>query len=245
MRQKSAKFYGHFFPCCKRRPPSPPSLASILQKLYDQTNERLLSFGSKLRATVTDEVIFDKNVARYFGVPSSPLPQSKDWIEKMLHRHDRVAQGVKNFIQRPDWPEMRALFDKQFPQAHDLPDIRKADLIVWAVRPLTPRNAVPRACGFLLPISVKGSVVVENRKRRLQARSGKERGLRAGYGALRSFYGLAPKWSRTREKRNRMISAMAKTLAAKIAGLDRLPLPWQPADLLCGYGTNEATTVRG
>ncbi len=136
MRQKRPSFYAHFFSMLQAAAsaPAPPSLAHVLQNLYELTKERHLSFGSKLRATITDDaVIFDKNVAKYFDVPSTPLPpNSKDWLDKLLRRHHLVAQGVQKFIQAPDWPEMRALFDRKFPEAKHFPDIRKADLIIWA-----------------------------------------------------------------------------------------------------------------
>ncbi len=143
MRQKRPDFYQHFFATLQAAAsaPSPPSLAKIMQELYDKTKERHLSFASKLLASVTDdEVVFDRLVANYFRVPSNPLPpNSKDWLAKLLRRHDLVAQGVQNFIRAPDWPQMRALFDKKFPDAQHLPDIRKADLIIWAAgdAPLT------------------------------------------------------------------------------------------------------------
>lgn len=142
MGRKSAEFYRHFFSMLEAAASasSLPSLAAILQDLFDRTKQRHLSFGSKMRATVTDDaVIFDRNVATHFHVPSSPLRQSKDWLAKALQRHDRVAQGIQAFVQRPDWPEIRALFDQAFPNAKHLPDIRKADLIIWAA--YDPRGA--------------------------------------------------------------------------------------------------------
>lgn len=135
MGRKRPKFYDHFFSMLQGAAAAeiPPSLEQILQELYDFTHERHLSFCSKLRATVTDDgVIFDENVASHFHVPSYPLPQCDDWLERLLQRHQRVEQGMQEFVGQPNWSEMRRLFDEAFPNAAHLPDIRKADLIIWA-----------------------------------------------------------------------------------------------------------------
>lgn len=85
-----------------------------------------------MRGTVTLAFLFDKNLATYFRVPSSPLTQIKDWLAKALRRHAEVEKGIWDFIQKPEWPPMRALFDQSFPDAAHLSDITKADLIIWA-----------------------------------------------------------------------------------------------------------------
>jgi hypothetical protein len=135
LRQKSARFYERFFTILQAGASAevPPSLSDILQKLYDDTKERHLSFGSKMRATLADDaVIFDKNVASYFRIPSSSLPPGNDWLVKSLRRHEKVAQGVQAFVRSADWQQKQILFDQAFPNAAHLPDIRKADLIIWA-----------------------------------------------------------------------------------------------------------------
>jgi hypothetical protein len=115
MGRKSAEFYRIFFSMLRALASCapPPSLADILQKLYDDTGERHLSFASKMRATVIeDTVIFDKNVAKYFRVSSSALPKS-NWLARALRRHDQVAEGIQAFIRDFDnavWPR----FDIQF-----------------------------------------------------------------------------------------------------------------------------------
>jgi hypothetical protein len=83
-------------------------------------------------ATIADDaVIFDRNVADHFGVPSSPLPR-RDWLPEALRRYEGIRRGIQAFTQTPEWQEMRALFDQKFPKAAYLSEIRKADLIIWA-----------------------------------------------------------------------------------------------------------------
>jgi hypothetical protein len=109
-----------------------PSLAAVLQKLFDQTAEKHLSFSSKLCATLDDNaVIFDRNVAGFFGVPHGDLGQ-QNWLTKALERYRRIEQGIVSFTHQSAWPEMRAQFNEAFPDATHLPDIRVADLIIWA-----------------------------------------------------------------------------------------------------------------
>jgi hypothetical protein len=135
MGRKRPEFYDHFFSMLQEAAAAetPPLLEQILQELYDLTNERHLSFGSKLRATVTDDaVIFDRNVARHFGVPHYPLRNPNYWLDRLLQRHQQVEQGIQAFVGQPNWSEMRRLFDEAFPNAAHLPDIRKADMIIWA-----------------------------------------------------------------------------------------------------------------
>jgi hypothetical protein len=132
LRQKPSEFYRDYFSMLQNAAaaPVPPSLEAILQYLYDNTGERHLSFGSKMLATITDDaVVFDKNVAGHFGVGTT---YKKNWLPDALQRYQQVRRGIETFIQAPDWPHMRALFDQAFPNAVHLADIRKADLIIWA-----------------------------------------------------------------------------------------------------------------
>lgn len=134
MGRRREAFYRHFFSMLREAAsaPSPPSLKAILQDLCDKTEERHLSFGSKMRATVTDDaVIFDRNVAAHFSVRSTSLPK-QNWLSEALRRYEEVRRGIQAFAQAPEWPQMRALFDQTFPNAAHLSDIRKADLIIWA-----------------------------------------------------------------------------------------------------------------
>jgi hypothetical protein len=134
MRQKRDAFYRHFFSMLRESAyaPPPPSLETILQNLYANTGERHLSFCTKMLATIADDaVIFDRNVADHFGVPSSPLPR-RDWLPEALRRYEGIRRGIQAFTQTPEWQEMRALFDQKFPKAAYLSEIRKADLIIWA-----------------------------------------------------------------------------------------------------------------
>ena len=134
MGRKKDAFYRHFFSMLRESAyaPSPPSLKTTLQNLYANTGERHLSFGTKMLATIADDaVIFDRNVADHFGVPSTPLPR-RDWLSEALRRYEEIRRGIQAFTQTPEWQEMRALFDHKFPKAAHLSEIRKADLIIWA-----------------------------------------------------------------------------------------------------------------
>jgi hypothetical protein len=134
MRQKSSEFYQHFFSMLQNAASAdfPPTLGTILQELFNKTGQKHLSFGSKMLATITDDaVLFDRNLGAFFGVRSSPLIR-RDWLGEALQRYEQVRGGIQRFTQRPDWPEMRALFDQAFPNAAHLPESRKADLIIWA-----------------------------------------------------------------------------------------------------------------
>jgi hypothetical protein len=134
MGRKKGAFYRHFFSMLRESAdvPVPPSLKTILQNLYANTGERHLSFGTKMLATIADDaVIFDRNVANHFGVPSTSLP-SRDWLSEALRRYEGIRLGIQAFTQTPEWQEMRALFDQKFPKAACLSEIRKADLIIWA-----------------------------------------------------------------------------------------------------------------
>jgi hypothetical protein len=134
MRPKRVRFYEQFFSMLQKGASSgtPPTLAVILEELFEAIGERHLSFGSKMRATLTDDaVIFDKNVAAYFDVPSTLLPE-RDWLAEALRRYEQIRQGIHAFTQRRDWKEIRSLFEQAFPNATHLPDIRIADLIIWS-----------------------------------------------------------------------------------------------------------------
>lgn len=107
-------------------------LATLLEQMFAGTGQRHLSFCSKLMVTVTDEaVVFDRNVAIYFGVPVAPLPAA-DWIQVASARYNSIHEGVSGFVTTQEWPATRLQFDNAFPEAAHLPDIRKADLLIWS-----------------------------------------------------------------------------------------------------------------
>jgi len=54
------------------------------------------------------------------------------WLAKAVRRYERIQQGINTFTQEPQWAQTTKMFDEAFPQAARLPDIRKADLIIWA-----------------------------------------------------------------------------------------------------------------
>jgi hypothetical protein len=55
------------------------------------------------------------------------------WLEKVLERYHQVRQGILEFTACSTWPKIRDAFDARFTNAMYLPDIRKADLVIWAV----------------------------------------------------------------------------------------------------------------
>ncbi len=63
-------------------------------------------------ATIADDiVIFDRNVADLFGIPSSALPR-RDWLPEALRRYEGIRRGIQAFTQTPVWQEMRALLSE-------------------------------------------------------------------------------------------------------------------------------------
>jgi len=109
MGRRRAAFYDAFFAIlhdCESAPKSqtPPTLKVLLKLLYDRTKQKHLSFGSKLLATVDDSaVIFDRNVASYFGVPSTALPADL-WLEEAIRRYDEIRKGILTFTKEAEWP---------------------------------------------------------------------------------------------------------------------------------------------
>jgi hypothetical protein len=151
VRQQSEKFYVAFYRllfliAAQRRT---PRLQDLMKTMYCATRKRHLSFCSKLLATVSDEaVIFDRNVAGFFRIGTGPLPK-KGWMAAAVRRCSDVATNIKRFVARPAWPNHRSLFDQAFPDAAQLSDIRKADLIIWAHVALQTARAKRRClCDF-------------------------------------------------------------------------------------------------
>ncbi len=135
--RKKAAFYKVFFELLHAEAEKKLnlSLRELLLELYRRTEERHLSFCSKLLATVDDSaVIFDSNVARYFNVqwPLKNRGLLTNWIDEAMYRYDSVRSEIIAFTRKPEWTAMRARFDETFPDAVHLSDLRKADLIIWA-----------------------------------------------------------------------------------------------------------------
>jgi hypothetical protein len=134
LRQRSQEFYHAFYAALLDavNAPERATLAGLLQEIFNACRERHLVFCSKLLATSRDDaVVFDGNVAEYFGVTAGPLPPV-NWVNVAIQRYNDVDTHIARFLTAPEWPRMRAMFDATFPQARHLPDIRKADLIIWA-----------------------------------------------------------------------------------------------------------------
>ncbi len=134
LRQQRKGFYDTFYDALSNAAiaPEEANLSNLLQKFFDACGQRHLSFCSKLLATVRDDaIVFDKNVAKYFGVDSSALPRF-NWIEVAQGRYNEIQIHISKFLMAPTWPRTSASFDKVFPEAAYLPDVRKADLIIWA-----------------------------------------------------------------------------------------------------------------
>jgi hypothetical protein len=133
MGKRDSAFYQHYFALLEEAASqkSLPSLEDLLSGLYRATGQRHLSFSSKLLATVDDSaVIYDRNVASLLKVPSTQLPH-RNWLAEAKNRYAAVERGITAFTRRTEWPEIEAIFDTSFPDATDLPILRKADLLLW------------------------------------------------------------------------------------------------------------------
>jgi hypothetical protein len=62
-----------------------------------------------------------------------------------LQRYDAVRISINGFLAEAPWATSLELFNERFPQANDLPDIRKADLIIWSHVGLLNARAKGRA----------------------------------------------------------------------------------------------------
>jgi len=130
---KPAGFYASFFALLGRAASDRGiTLEKCLLEVHSATNERHLSFCSKLLATVSDEfVIYDRNVAALLGISTKPLPQN-DWINVAMTRYTMVQDRIDEFAASPSGERAIGLFDLAFPQATNLPKRRKADFLLWA-----------------------------------------------------------------------------------------------------------------
>ncbi len=130
---KRAGFYESYFALLGRAASDPGiTLEKCLLEIHSATNERHLSFCSKLLATVSDEfVIYDGNVASLLGISTKPLPKT-DWLTVALKRYQAVEQHVDAFGASQSGETALALFDLTFPHATHLSRRRKSDLLLWA-----------------------------------------------------------------------------------------------------------------
>jgi hypothetical protein len=64
-------------------------------------------------------------------VPSTALPAGS-WLDEALRRYEEIRKGILAFTKEAEWPSIHSLFDRSFPNARHLPDVRKADLVIWA-----------------------------------------------------------------------------------------------------------------
>jgi predicted amidohydrolase len=132
--RQAAVFYEAFFAVFRRciRDPGCRDLVLIMEELLAHTGRRHLSFTSKLLATIDPAwVVYDRNVASFFGVPLSPLP-AKGWQAEARSRYAAVETGIRRFVGDAEWPALRSAFDNAFPQGVGLSDYSKADLLIWA-----------------------------------------------------------------------------------------------------------------
>ena len=146
LRQRRPVFYTTFYAALydAARKPEEVSLGTLLQKVYSACQERHLSFCSKLLATVQGEaVVFDKNVAEFFGISIAPLPQL-NWLNAAIRRYELLRTRITQFLATLEWPDISASFDVRFPEAVHLPDIRKDDLLIWAYVGMHPRRVRPQ-----------------------------------------------------------------------------------------------------
>ena len=132
VRQKPREFYDVIFSLLQRMVlgRAPLDLQFLLLEMHYATNEHDLSLGSKLLATASDNaVVYDNNVAVYFGVTANQRPDMS-WLNDAMSRYTALQEHIRAFIAGPDWAAICDLFDKAFPQARELPSLRKANLIL-------------------------------------------------------------------------------------------------------------------
>jgi hypothetical protein len=87
--------------------------------------------------TATDNaVVYDKKVAAYFRIAASK-PAEANWLNDAISRYSAIRQEIGAIVAAPNWTEICVLFDKAFPEARQLPGMRKADLIIGAHAALT------------------------------------------------------------------------------------------------------------
>ena len=90
MRQQPPAFYDCFYAMLRHYAAAgeAPPLGQILQELWEGVHRHYLSFGSKMRATLTDQaVIFDSLLAHHFGVLANQVLHDPTWLETLLHRY--------------------------------------------------------------------------------------------------------------------------------------------------------------
>ena len=133
VRQKSSEFYKFFYALLNEtaKKPKDVTIENLLNKLFINTDERHLSFCSKILATVrNDAVIFDKNVASQLNIPSKSLPK-KDWEFVAKKRYSLIKRGLEKIFKQSNWVSIELMFDQSFPEGANLTRFRKVDLILW------------------------------------------------------------------------------------------------------------------
>lgn len=134
VRQKPPAFYAAMFSLLHDAvtEDAHADIETLLNRFFEATGERHLSFASKILATATDEaVVYDSNVAAFFGVPNGQLPQA-DWLPVAVGRYTAVEGHIDAFLGSPVWPQICQSFDMALPHGVELATRRKADLVIWA-----------------------------------------------------------------------------------------------------------------
>src|SRR5262245_57833385 len=129
VRQKSQQFYRKFFAILRAGAAKEHrlTLEQLLFEFYRITGTWQLSFCSKLLATLDDRVvIYDRNLAQYFGVKRG------SGCDGALNSYRELCFRLAAFIKQPGWSKIRSEFDAKFPASVHLSDTRKADLVIWA-----------------------------------------------------------------------------------------------------------------
>src|SRR5579864_3469670 len=134
IRRRPREFYDVMFSLLKDMVSGqlPLNLKLLLLEMHRATNARHLSICSKILVTATDNaVVYDKKVAAYFRVATGE-PAEADWLKDAISRYSAIRQEIGAIVATPNWAAICVLFDKAFPEARQLPGMRKADLIVGA-----------------------------------------------------------------------------------------------------------------
>lgn len=132
--RRGARFCNPFFQLLRHHleQKTKPTIKAVLLDMYDKTQERHLSFASKLISTVDDsEPIYDRNVATLLHIPHGALPV-EGWVDEAERRMDMLKRRLNAIISSSDWAPHEAAFNKAFPQAIQFSPLRKADLLIWA-----------------------------------------------------------------------------------------------------------------
>lgn len=113
-------------------PAKRPSFQEILEKLFAKTNKVLASFSSKmLQMLDPDFPIWDSIVLRSLGLVASEK-KGKEKIMADVTMSLRIAMEYHSHLCDPSVVAAINDFDKTFPSASRISEVRKLDFILWS-----------------------------------------------------------------------------------------------------------------